>query len=59
MESDALDMMSIILGAHWKMLHDMKRICYEEFFKACSRNIKYMMEACGYDSLITRTRNSW
>ena len=59
MERDDLDIMAIMLGAHWEMFHDMERTCYEEFLKVCSRNIKYMVDAYGYNRLITRTRNSW
>ena len=59
MERNDLDIMAIMLGAHWEMFHDMGRTCYEEFLKVCSRNIKYMMDAYGYNRLITRTWNSW
>ena len=59
MERDDLDIMAIMLGVHWEIFHDMGITCYEEFLKVCSCNIKYMMDAYGYNRLIKRTRNSW
>ena len=59
MERDDLDSMAIMLGALWEMFDEMERTCYEEFLKVCSRNIRYIMDAYGYNKLITRTWNSW